>query len=407
MPITKLLDHYKTLCRAALTFASGAKLHKSIRKNIIEILFLFLVVPRKINFLQLGRYGKRSEQCYRQTFEREVDWMDFNMWLSAFNFREGSRRTGIAIDPSYIPKAGSHTPHVGTFWSGCAGAVKHGLEVLGIGLIDVDLHDCMMLRAVQTTLCKGSEKDDMTLYQWYYKVLGDYKKQLQRVSRYIVADAAFSKKTFVDMILPDGFHLVSSLRRDAVLHYIWDGEPTGKRGRPKVKGDKIDFKSLDKSKMQKLDIDPAEGEAYALKAHCKSLGRVISLVICITPKGGHKLYFSTDESMSGKDIIEYYRTRFQIEFNFRDAKQFTGLTDCQARSLAKLDFAYNASFAAVNVAKTIRRQFAPELSTGRLKALMGNAYYIQRIICVFEKQPNMTLNTKLFKELFKIAEQVA
>ncbi len=407
MPITKLLDQYKTLCRAALTFASGAKLNKSIRKNIIEILFLIMVIPRKINFLQLGRYGTRSEQCYRQTFEREVDWMEFNLWLSAYNFREGSRRMGIAIDPSYISKAGKHTPHVGTFWSGCAGAVKHGLEILGIGLIDVDLHDCMMLRAVQTALEKGREKDEMTLYQWYAKVLHDYKAELQRASHYIVGDAAFSKKTFVDLIQPDGFHLVSRLRSDAVLHYLWEGEQTGRPGRPRVKGDKIDFKNLDKSKMQKLDIDPQDGEAYALKAHCKSLGRVVSLVIHIMPKGGHKLYFSTDESMSGKDVIEYYRTRFQIEFNFRDAKQFAGLTDSQARSSAKLDFAYNASFAAVNVAKTVRRHFAPDLSIGKLKSLMVNAYYLQRIICVFERQPNMTLNTKLFKELFKIAEQAA
>lgn len=62
------------------------------------------------------------------------------------------------IDPSFIKKAGKHTPYVGTFWSGCAGAVKHGLEVLGIGVIDVDLHECMMLKAVQTTLEKGEEK---------------------------------------------------------------------------------------------------------------------------------------------------------------------------------------------------------------------------------------------------------
>lgn len=407
MPITQLLDQYKTLCRAALTFASGAKLNKSIRKNIIEILFLFMVVPRKINFLQLGRYGTRSEQCYRQTFDRKVDWMEFNLWMSAFNFRGGSRRMGIAIDPSYIPKTGKRTPHIGTFWSGCAGAVKHGLEILGIGLIDVDLHDFMMLRAVQTALEKGREKDEMTLYQWYAKVLQDNKDKLQRVSRYIVGDAAFSKRTFVDLILPDEFHLVSRLRSDAVLHYLWEEEPTGKRGRPRVKGDKIVFKNLDKSKMRKLDIDPEEGEAYALKAHCRSLGRVVSLVIHITPKQGHKLYFSTDENMSGKDVIEYYRTRFQIEFNFRDAKQFTGLTDSQARSSEKLDFAYNASFAAVNVAKTVRRHFAPELSIGKLKSLMVNTYYLKRILCVFEKQPNMTLNTKLVKELFKIAEQAA
>ena len=45
-------------------------------------------------------------------------------------------RWAIAIDPSYISKAGKKTPHIGRFWSGCAQAVKHGLEIMGIGLID-------------------------------------------------------------------------------------------------------------------------------------------------------------------------------------------------------------------------------------------------------------------------------
>ena len=46
-----------------------------------------------------------------------------------------------------------------------------------------------------------------------------------------------------------------------------------------------------------------------------------------------------------------YRLRFQIEFIFRDAKQFTGLSDCQARDAKKLDFHFNASFTALNLAK--------------------------------------------------------
>ncbi|WP_372726544.1 hypothetical protein [Nostoc sp. C057] len=36
---------------------------------------------------------------------------------------------------------------------------------------------------------------------------------------------------------------------------------------------------------------------------------------------------------------------------FRDAKQFTGLSDCQARDVKKLDFHFNASFTALNIAK--------------------------------------------------------
>ena len=56
----------------------------------------------------------------------------------------------LAIAPCYISKAGKKTPHIGRFWSGCAGAVKHGLEIMGIGLLDVANNKCMMLRAHQT-----------------------------------------------------------------------------------------------------------------------------------------------------------------------------------------------------------------------------------------------------------------
>ena len=82
--------------------------------------------------------------------------------------------------------------------------------------------------------------------------------------------------------------------------------------------------------------------------------RNIKVVVHYPESGGHKIYFSTDLDMSDKDIIEYYRTRFQIEFCFRDSKQFTGLNNCQARDLRKLDFAFNASLASVNIAKLMR-----------------------------------------------------
>ena len=403
MLITNLISRYMTLCKAAFNSCGGAKLNKSIQTNIMEMLFLLMVIPRKVNFTQMGRYGKRGEQCYRQTAERSVDWIGMNMWLSAHAFKNGKGRNAIAIDPSYIKKSGKCTPCVGPYWSGSAGAVKRGLEILGIGIIDVDLHECMMLKAVQTTLDNGNE--DMSLYDWYAKVLKDNKQALQRTTSVLVADSAFSKKPFIDKMLGIGFNVVSRLRRDAALYYLWDGNPTGKPGRPRVKGDKIDFSNIDKSKVKMLDTDESTGQVYALKAWCKSLQRKISLVIHILPSGGHRLYFSTDENMSGRDVMEYYCTRFQIEFCFRDAKQFVGLNDCQARDKRKLDFAFNSSFTAVNVAKIMCKEY--NLSIGRLKALIVNAYYAQRIIDVFEKNPNTQLNHKIVNEIFGFAADAA
>ena len=50
-------------------------------------------------------------------------------------------------------------------------------------------------------------------------------------------------------------------------------------------------------------------------------------------------------------VFKYYRSRFQIEFIYRDAKQHTGLSNCQGRSKEKLDFHFNAALTSVNLAK--------------------------------------------------------
>ena len=166
-----------------------------------------------------------------------------------------------------------------------------------------------------------------------------------------------------------------------------------------------DFEKLDLQRCEILDIEG--GKAYSVKAYSKAMKRNIKVVVHYPESGGHKIYFSTDLDMSAKDIIEYYRTRFQIEFCFRDSKQFTGLNDCQARDLRKLDFAFNASLASVNAAKVMRQRYYPSLSIGLLKAYLSNIYMLKRIFSKSGLKPNRTFNTKLIKELFGIVAEAA
>ncbi len=300
------------------------------------------------------------------TFDR----LQFNMNLAANRFQYGGRRLAIAIDPSYVSKAGKKTAHVGRFWSGCASAVKHGLEILGVGLIDADLKDCIMLRAVQTLNSPELKAGEMTLNQWYISVIKRYSAQLLKITGTLVADAAFSVKSFVDELLPTGFNLVSRLRNDAVLYYLYQGERKVGPGRPKTLDGKIDFSNLDTGRMTQVDIGVEGERAYELVARSKALKRNIKLVIHILKDGSHRLYFSTDTAMRGIDVFDIYRTRFQIEFCYRDGHQFTGLRDCQARDEKRLDFAFNASFAAVNVIKVMRKEFKLDFSIGQIKSLM-------------------------------------
>ena len=106
----------------------------------------------------------------------------------------------IAIEPSYISKSGKKTPHIGTFWSGCASTMKHGLEIMGLALVDVFANSCMMLRAHQTPSTGELKLRNMTLVQHYIAVIKRYKKDLLKVTDIVVADAFFSIRPFVNGI---------------------------------------------------------------------------------------------------------------------------------------------------------------------------------------------------------------
>ncbi len=351
----------------------------------------------------MGRYGRHCEHCYRQNFGRlrskSLNWLRFNAALALRYFGSEGRKA-IAIDPSYVSKAGKKTPHIGRFWSGCAGAVKHGLEIMGLGLIDIDAHNCMMLRAHQTPGNLELKKRNKTLVDHYIAVIKRYRKELLKLTDLIVADAFFSTRTFYEGIHAQGFHLISRFRDNAHLCYIYQGERTGRRGRPRTKDGKIDFKNLDKSRMTPVTVDGLPGRAYTLLAYSKALKCTVRLVIWIIPTGKHKLFFSTDTSLTGEEVLDFYRTRFQIEFCFRDAKQYCGLTHSQARDANKLDCAFNAAFASLNVAKVMMKERGMEYSMSKFKLLMTNTFMAKRIFDVSRFRPNQTLITQIFNELF-------
>lgn len=331
MNTDNLLMQYQSEALEALK--SMTNLGKPFEKVIMDVLKLFMAIPDKINFLQMGRYGQFSEQTYRNTFTRgNFDWFGFNQHL-AKKVCTGSF-LALAVDPSYIPKSGKKTPWFGKFWSGAAGEAKKGLELMGIGLIDVDNHECMTLGAFQTPDSMTLEDMDYNLIDWYREQLISRKDRLLPITRTIVADAFFSKETFVRPLVKEEFNVVSRLRNDAVLFYPTTESPTGKRGRPKLYDGKVDFANLDTSRCEEIPVD--NGRLFGLRAYSKSLKGYVKIAVWYPLEGRTdrwKIYFSTDVSMSTRDVINCYRARFQLEFCFRDAKSFAGLTNCQARDL--------------------------------------------------------------------------
>ena len=212
--------------------------------------------------------------------------------------------------------------------------------------------------------------------------------------------AFFSIRPFVDGIKECGFHLVSRFRDTASLYYVYTGPRSHKPGRPKTLDGKIDYKKLDLTRMVELHIEGLEGTAYTPIAYSKALKQKVRLVIWIMPNGKHKLFFSTKTSMSGEDVLCTYRSRFQIEFCFRDARQYTGLTHCQARHKNQLDFSYNASFASQNVAKVMMKENGMPYSMASFKEVMASTYIAKLIFDKCRRIPNRKLISHTVKELF-------
>lgn len=68
---------------------------------------------------------------------------------------------------------------------------------MGIGVIDIDSHKSMTLGSIQTPDCKTLENVGKNRADRYNSYLISRKDKLQSISKTLVADAFFSKKTFI------------------------------------------------------------------------------------------------------------------------------------------------------------------------------------------------------------------
>ena len=400
--ILKGYKSYKQLIISMLT--KRTDINKWRKDFLTEIFMLFLSIKGRINFLQLARYGQFGEQRYRQQFEKPFDFMEFNKELA---ISYGSGRYVIAFDPSYISKSGKKTPGLGRYWSGCAQASKWGLEIGGIAAVDVDNNIAFHLEAIQTPGSKGDPNQEANLLDWYGNVLYQRKSKLSELSSYIVADAYFAKKPFVDKVLLMEMHLISRLRDDADLKYLFFGERTGRKGRPRIHDGKIDWADLNLDYFDQTKVD-SHTSVYSATVHSKSFKCNIKIAceVTVSEKGKqtHKIYFSTDLTMEASDIIKYYRSRFQIEFLYRDGKQHTGLDHSQARSENKLYFQFNTALTSINIARVCHWLQLPKkereaFSMADVKTLYHNMLLLERFIDVFAVNPNTLKNQDIVKEL--------
>jgi Transposase DDE domain len=357
------------------------------------------VVCGKANFTNMSRYSHYSDRTYRRQSDKSFHFTGFNAVTIAEAVPVEREQIG-AMDASYVPKSGQKTWGLDWFYNGSAGKSEKGLEISVISVVDVAARQAYTLSVEQTIArdpadqlnkeSTASEKIISARVQGYIAQLVKTRPYLPSSVKYLAVDSFYTKKTIMDAVCNLGLQAVGKLRIDANLKYLYSGPQKG-RGAPRKYDGKVVLSDLRRLRFVR-EIEP-EVRMYTQEVWHVSLKRKIRIVVLVNLEKRNKpsmaVLFSTDTDLDSDKILSYYKSRFQIEFIFRDAKQFTGLCDCQSRQQARLDFHFNASLTALNLAKLDMQQSQAidsstvlplSLSMATYRRKVQNSYFLELFI---------------------------
>lgn len=396
------------LVSAILSRMSG--IGKAQRKFFFHIFTLWLSVRGRYTFMNLGRHGPYVEQSYRNQFEKEFNFFEFNAELIS---QTGSGHHVAAFDPSFLPKAGKKTPHKGRFWNGKESKNEPGIEVGVLAMVDVEYKTAFALESIQSPSSKELNANGMTLIDHYREYILSHVEKISVFCSHLTTDGYFMKKDFILPILEKtSLHIITKMRRDANLQYIYEGPQSKGSGRPRTNGGKVNLKQIDKKYFRKEFED--EGiKLYSALLWCVALKRKVKIAyVQYKSTGVHDVFLGTDLEMDGATLYKYYRLRYQIEFLIRDAKQHTGLEQCQARSENKLHFHHNMALASASLAKAtlLPKQDSPDnspFSIGDIKTEFFNRLFTKRIFSILGFDEKCKKLSRVFKRCVNFGKVAA
>jgi putative transposase len=224
---------------------------------------------------------------------------------------------------------------------------------------------------------------------------------------YLVLDGHFGNHPAFHMVRQCQLHLISKLRYDAALHFAYSGR-CPKRGPTPRLGEQVDVRKIPDPYLKETQIeDGCETRTYQMQLLHKDFPDPLNVVILLrtnlaTKAWANVILFSSDLELSYDKLIDFYSLRFQIEFNFRDAKQFWGLEDFMNVIPTAVTNAANLALFMTDVSQVLMcqyRQDDPNFSVLDLKAYYRGYRYVAETIQMLPQKPDDNLVSQLFHKV--------
>jgi len=346
----------------------------------------------------------------------------------------------LAGDESVITKAGEKTHGLDYFFSGLLKKAVPGLSFFTLALISIKQrrsYPVCMEQTVRTAEEKAASQAKKAKAEGPKRKPGRPKgsrsknkaevmlnPELQRIQKmlqaflnsiqgtihltYLVLDGHFGNHPALQMVRQCQLHLISKLRSDAALFFSYTGPPPKRGPRPRL-GERVDVRKIPEAHLKETKVeDGIETRTYQMQLLHREFPEPVNVVILLktnleTKAWAHVILFSSDLELASNKLIDFYSLRFQIEFNFRDAKQFWGLEDFMNVTQTAVTNAANLSLFMVDVSQVLMceyRQDDPNFSILDLKAYYRGYRYVTETIKMLPQKPDGNLVAQLF---YKVA----
>jgi putative transposase len=411
----------------------------TVLQQMSHVICGMLITNGRITMLEISRWTEAggSYRTIQRWYHSKLLWLPIMWVFFTSQLWKADHEYIAAGDEVVFGKAGKETYGLGRFFSSLQNRVIPSLSFFVFSVIDVKERQSYPIQAVQMVKEKGAptkkekgkpkaEKhpvgrpkgsknktnEEPTLSPELLRiqpVLQAFLAILHGVLavQYLVMDGHFGNYPSTWMVLQTGLHFVSKLRCDAALYEPFTGKYRGRGPHPKY-GTKVDVHKM-KKKYLKSDKreDGFRTQIYQATLLNKEFSFPIKVVMILkthlaTHKQAHVILFSTDLKLSYEKIIDYYTLRFQIEFNFRDAKQYWGLDDFMNVKETAVTNAANLSFFMVNFSAVLLRAFRennPEFSVLDLKSHYRGCRYVSETIKLLPQKPEGILLDKIFQQI--------
>ncbi len=390
MPAQTILSSVLTLIFAKMNTIYKTQINKRQRAFLTELFRVLFALQGRVTFTNMARFSPLCERTFRRHFNRTFDWVAFNLIVLRLRRHPEEAIIGV-FDCSFLPKSGKKTYGLDKFFCHAAKAMRTGLEVSLLGCIAVGSRRAFSIDATQTPpgLSTKQTGPQYSRIDFYLEQITDCLDRLSEVV-YWVGDGYYAKAKVFDTVTRHGKHLITKLRSDANLRFVI--APEKRRGRY---GDKVrfsDFEAFDShfDAVGVLEDLPHIG-IYTAHVNSEHFKRDLRLVVLYNQRdGSYVVLCSTDLDQPAEEVVLYYRLRYQLEFVIRDAKQFAGLTHCQARSQEKLDFHLNMTLAAVNLARLLSQRAGLSLTSYVREAY--NRFLVGRLLTELSLEAEFALS---------------